>query len=147
MKARAAILREAGEPLVVDEIEIPEPAAGEVLVRNLATGICHSQLHQLRTSEPRGRPVLLGHDGASQVLAIGEGVEHVRPGDRVLLTWHRRDAQPGDGLPPGTSASWRGEPIGDEFDGIYTWSDHSLVRQEYVVPAPSDIEPGVASVI
>jgi Zn-dependent alcohol dehydrogenase len=147
MRARAAILREAGERLLVDEIELPEPGEGEVLVRNLATGICHSQLHQLRSPTPRGRPVLLGHEATSDVVAVGEGVTHVRPGDRVLLTWHRRNAQPGDGLPPGTSALWQGEPIADEFDGIYTWSDHSLVRQEYVVPAPTDIDPGPASVI
>lgn len=147
MKARAAILPEAGERLLVDEIEIPDPGDGEVLVRNLATGVCHSQLHQLRAPVPRGRPVLLGHEAASEVVAVGEGVTHVRPGDRVLLTWHRRDAKPGDGLPPGTRASWRGRPIGDEYDGIYTWSDHSLVRHEYVVPAPGDIEPGAASVI
>ena len=147
MEPRAAILPETGERLLVDEIEIPEPAEGEVLVRNLATGVCHSQLHQLRAPMPRGRPVLVGHEAASDVLAVGEGVTHVRPGDRVLLTWHRRNAQAGDGLPPGTGATWRGQPIGDEFDGIYTWSDHSLVRQEYVVAAPTDIDPSLASVI
>jgi Zn-dependent alcohol dehydrogenase len=147
MRARAAILREAGERVLVDEIELPDPVAGEVLVRNLATGVCHSQLHQLRAPAPRGRPVLLGHEAASEVVAVGDGVTHVQPGERVLLTWHQRDAKPGDGLPPGTRATWRGEPIGDEYDGIYTWSDHSLVRQEYVVAAPDDIEPAVASVI
>jgi Zn-dependent alcohol dehydrogenase len=148
MRARAAILYEAGAPLLVDEIEIPEPREGELLVRNLATGVCHSQLHQLRAPLPQGRPVLLGHEATSEVVAVGEGISHVRPGDRVLLTWHRRNAQPGDGVPPApTSASWRGQPIGDEYDSIYTWSDHSLVRHEYAVPAPPDIDPGAASVI
>jgi Zn-dependent alcohol dehydrogenase len=147
MKARAAILVDAGAPLLVDEIEIGEPAPGEVLVRNLATGVCHSQLHQLRSPVSIGRPVLLGHEAASEVLAVGEGVTHVRPGDRVVLTWHRRDARPEDGLPAPTGASWRGEPIADEWGGIFTWSDHSLVRQEYVVAAPADLDPALASVV
>ena len=148
MRARAAILDRQGDRLVVDEIEIPAPGPGEVLVRNLASGLCHSQLHQLRYPQPRERPLLLGHEATSEVLVAGEGVEHVRPGERVLLTWHRRDARPGDGIPPATRAArWRGEEIGDEFDGVYAWCDHSLVRQEYVVAAPSDIDPAAASVI
>jgi len=147
MEARAAILLDGGE-LVVDVIELPDPSPGEVLVRNLATGVCHSQLHQLRAGYSRGRPVLLGHEATSDVVAVGEGVRHVAAGDRVLLTWHRRDAKPGDGLPPETTAAtWRGEPIGDEYDGIYTWSDHALARQEYVVGAPADIDPALASII
>ncbi|MFN8187183.1 MAG: zinc-binding dehydrogenase [Gaiellales bacterium] len=146
MEARAAILLPDGE-LVVDVIDLPDPAPGEVLVRNLATGVCHSQLHQIRSGYPRERAVLLGHEAASEVLAVGEGVTHVVPGDRVLLTWHRRDAKPGDGIPPGTSATWHGEPIGDEYDGIYTWSDHALARQEYVVHAPAEIDPALTCII
>ncbi|MEE9277805.1 MAG: zinc-binding dehydrogenase [Dehalococcoidia bacterium] len=144
----AAILSQAGRRLIVEEIEVSSPGPGEVLVRNLASGICHSQLHQIRSDQPYNRPLLLGHEAAADVLAVGDGVVHVQPGDRVLLTWHRRNAQPGDGQPPPvTSARWRGEPIADEFAGIYTWSQHSLVRHEYVVPIPPGIAPDVASVI
>lgn len=147
MKARAAILVDAGAPLRIDEIDLAEPAPGEVLVRNLATGVCHSQLHQLRSTTSIGHPVLLGHEAASTVLAVGEGVTHVGPGDSVVLTWHRRDASPEDGLPPAIGAQWHGEPIADEWGGLFTWADHSLVRQEYVVAAPADIDPALASVI
>jgi len=145
---RAAILPEVGRSLIIDHIELPPPGPGEVLVRNLASGICHSQLHQLRAPQPNGRPLLLGHEAASEVIAIGAGVTHVAVGQRVLLTWHRRDAQPGDAQPPATSeALWQGRPIADADDGIYTWSEHSLVRQEYVVPITTDIPTDLASVI
>ena len=148
MKTQAVILPEAGQRLIVDEIDVPDPADGEILVRNLASGVCHSQLHQMRAAQPYGRAVLLGHEATSEVVAVGSGVTHVEPGQRVLLTWHRRDAQPGDGLAaPVPAARWRGQPVADEFDGIYTWSGHSLVRQEYVVPIPDDLPADLASIV
>lgn len=148
MKTQAVILPEAGQSLIVDEIEIPDPGEGELLVRNLASGVCHSQFHQMRATQPHGRPLLLGHEATSEVVAVGPGVTHVQPGQRVLLTWHRRDAQPGDGpAAPVPAARWRGQPVADEFDGIYTWSGHSLVRQEYVVPIPDDLPADIASVV
>ncbi len=148
MKTRAAILPQAGRRLLVDEIEIPDPAEGEVLVRNLASGVCHSQLHQMRAPQPHDRPLLMGHEATSEVVAVGPGVTHVQLGQRVLLTWHRRNAQPGDGPPPPVPAArWQGQPVADEFDGIYTWSGHSLVRHEYVVPIPDDLPADVASIV
>jgi Zn-dependent alcohol dehydrogenase len=145
---RAAILPEVGRPIIIADVDLPPPGPGEILVRNLASGICHSQLHQLHAPQPNGKPVLLGHEAASEVLAVGAGVTHVQVGQRVLLTWHRRDAQPGDAPPPPTSnARWQGRPIADAYDGIYTWSNHSLVRQEYVVPIPNEIPADLASII
>lgn len=147
-RAQAAILVESGQRLIIDEIELPEPGEGEVLVRNLASGICHSQLHQMQAPTARGRPLLLGHESAGEVAAVGAEVTHVRPGDRVMLTWQRRDARRGDDpSPPVQPARWRGQAIGDEYGGIYTWSEMSLVRQEHVVKAPGDLPAEALSIV
>jgi S-(hydroxymethyl)mycothiol dehydrogenase len=71
----------------VEELDLDEPGAGEARVRIEASGVCHSDLHVVRTGHNHPLPVLLGHEGAGVVEAIGEGVEHVRPGDRVVVGW------------------------------------------------------------
>jgi S-(hydroxymethyl)mycothiol dehydrogenase len=71
----------------VEEIELDEPGPGEARVRIEATGVCHSDLHVVRTGHNHPLPVLLGHEGAGVVEAVGDGVEHVRPGDRVVVGW------------------------------------------------------------
>ena len=148
IRARAAILVAPRQPLIIDEIELPEPGEGEVLVRNLASGICHSQLHQMQAPAAHGRPLLLGHESAGEVVAVGAGVAHVRAGDRVVVTWQRRDARSGDHLaPPVQPARRRGEAIGDQYGGIYTWSEMSLVRQEHVVQAPGDLPAEALSIV
>jgi S-(hydroxymethyl)glutathione dehydrogenase/alcohol dehydrogenase len=85
MKIRAAVLEEFGQPLVVQEIDLAGPRPGEVLVRLEACGVCHTDLYTASGADPSGyAPTVLGHEGAGLVEAIGEGVESVRPGDRVL---------------------------------------------------------------
>lgn len=71
----------------VEEIDLDEPGPGEARVRIEATGVCHSDLHVVRTGHGHPLPVLLGHEGAGVVEAVGEGVEHVGPGDRVVVGW------------------------------------------------------------
>jgi len=71
----------------VEEIDLDEPGPGEARVRLEATGVCHSDLHIIRTGFGHTLPVLLGHEGAGVVEAVGEGVEHVGPGDRVVIGW------------------------------------------------------------
>jgi S-(hydroxymethyl)mycothiol dehydrogenase len=71
----------------VEELNLDEPGAGEARVRIEATGVCHSDLHVVRTGHSHPLPVLLGHEGAGVVEAVGEGVEHIRPGDRVVVGW------------------------------------------------------------
>jgi S-(hydroxymethyl)mycothiol dehydrogenase len=71
----------------VEEIDVDEPGPGEALVRIEATGVCHSDLHIIRTGFGHPLPVLLGHEGAGVVEAVGEGVEHVAPGDQVVVGW------------------------------------------------------------
>jgi S-(hydroxymethyl)mycothiol dehydrogenase len=71
----------------VAELDLEEPGPGEVCVRIEASGVCHSDLHVVETGFNHPLPVLLGHEGAGVVEAVGEGVEHVRAGDRVVLGW------------------------------------------------------------
>ena len=83
---RGVVLSEL-EHFGVEEIELDEPGPGEARVRIEATGVCHSDLHVVRTGHNHPLPVLLGHEGAGVVEAVGEGVEHVRPDDRVVVGW------------------------------------------------------------
>jgi S-(hydroxymethyl)glutathione dehydrogenase / alcohol dehydrogenase len=84
---RAAVLYEFNEPLVVEEVELDPPKAGELLVRMAASGVCHSDLHVVQGIHPTALPVVLGHEGAGVVEAVGEGVVDLEPGDHVLLSW------------------------------------------------------------
>ena len=85
MKSRAAIAVVPGKPLIIDEIEVASPQAGEVLVRIVATGVCHTDAYTLSGSDPEGLfPAVLGHEGGGIVEAVGEGVSSVVPGDHVI---------------------------------------------------------------
>jgi S-(hydroxymethyl)glutathione dehydrogenase / alcohol dehydrogenase len=84
---KAAVLHEFGRPLVVEELELDPPRAGEVGVRMVASGVCHSDLHVAGGVHPTALPVVLGHEGAGVVESVGPGVAGLAPGDHVLLTW------------------------------------------------------------
>jgi S-(hydroxymethyl)glutathione dehydrogenase/alcohol dehydrogenase len=86
---RAAVFRKAHEPLSIEAVEIDRPRDGEVLVRTVASGVCHSDLHYVDGENelgPMGGPdgTVLGHEGAGIVEAVGDGVTYVRPGDHVV---------------------------------------------------------------
>lgn len=87
MKTRAALFRGAGHPLELREVELDEPRSGDVLVRMAASGICGSDLHVVRGEWTRPTPMVLGHEGAGVVEAVGEDVRGLAPGDRVVLSW------------------------------------------------------------
>src|SRR5512132_2178363 len=87
MKTRAAIFHGPGRPLEVCEIELEEPRDDEVVVRMAAVGICGTDLHNIKGEWQRPTPVVLGHEGAGTVEAVGGGVETLRAGDRVVLSW------------------------------------------------------------
>ena len=81
MKIRAAVLEEFGSPLVVQEVDLAEPKAGEVLVRLAACGVCHTDLYTASGADPTGyAPCVLGHEGAGVVERVGDGVTLVAPG-------------------------------------------------------------------
>ena len=86
MKTNAAVTYTAGQPLVVEELKLDEPKAGELLVKMAAVGLCHSDYHVLAGDRPVGmRPMVLGHEGAGVVQAVGPGVSRIKPGDHVVL--------------------------------------------------------------
>ena len=85
MKSRAAVAWEAGKPLTLEEIDVAPPKAGEVLVRIVATGVCHTDAFTLSGADPEGFfPRVLGHEGGGVVEEVGEGVTSVAPGDHVI---------------------------------------------------------------
>lgn len=87
MKTRAALFRAPGVPLDVREVEVEEPGPDHVLVRMAAVGICGSDLHVVKGEWPRPTPMVLGHEGAGVVEAVGSAVAGLAPGDRVVLSW------------------------------------------------------------
>ena len=85
MKVRAAVAYRAGEPLVVETVDLEGPRAGEVLVEIKATGVCHTDAYTLSGADPEGLfPTILGHEGAGVVVEVGAGVKSLRPGDHVI---------------------------------------------------------------
>jgi len=86
MKTLAAVSYEPGKPMMVEELELDEPKANDILVKISAVGLCHSDYHALVGNRPVGmRPMVLGHEGAGVVVRVGDGVENIRPGDHVVL--------------------------------------------------------------
>jgi Zn-dependent alcohol dehydrogenase len=87
MKIRAAVMRAPGRPLEVCGLELAPPARDEVLVRILASGVCRSDLSYIDGKWPAPLPIVLGHEGAGTIEAVGEGVDPQRIGERVVLTF------------------------------------------------------------
>ena len=149
MDVRAAIALEAGQPLVVDTVELAGPKAGEVLVEVKATGICHTDKYTLSGADPEGLfPSILGHEGAGIVVDVGPGVRSLKKGDHVipLYTPECREcrsctsrktnlctairATQGKGLmPDGTSRfSYRGKPI-HHYMGCSTFANYTVLPE------------------
>ncbi len=84
---KAAVLYEFASPLVIEEIDVDPPEAGEVAVRMVASGVCHSDLHMQQGIHRCKVPAIIGHEGAGIVEAVGEGVRHLVPGDHVIMSW------------------------------------------------------------
>ncbi|MGZ4368728.1 MAG: alcohol dehydrogenase catalytic domain-containing protein, partial [Gaiellaceae bacterium] len=149
MKMRAAVLEQFGQPLVVQEVDLEEPRAGEVLVRLEACGVCHTDLYTASGADPSGyAPTVLGHEGAGVVEQIGDGVTLVAPGDHVVTLFSPqcgecvhclstktnlclaiRDQQNRGYLPDGTARLSRdGEPI-RHFMGTSTFAEHTVMPE------------------
>ena len=149
MKSRAAVAYRAGEPLVIEEVDVAEPQAGEVRVRLVATGVCHTDAYTLSGADPEGLfPAILGHEGAGVVESVGPGVSTVRPGDHVIplytaecgvckfcrsgktnLCGAVRQTQGQGVMPDGSSRfSLRGEPI-YHYMGTSTFSEYTVLPE------------------
>jgi S-(hydroxymethyl)glutathione dehydrogenase/alcohol dehydrogenase len=149
MKIRAAVLEEFGQPLVVQDVELEEPKAGEALVRIVACGVCHTDLYTASGADPSGyAPCVLGHEGAGVVEAIGPGVTSLAPGDHVVTLFAPecgecihcrsprtnrcvaiRDQQGLGYLPDGTTRLHRGgEPL-RHFMGTSTFAEYAVLPE------------------
>ena len=86
---QAAVVRAFGAPLVIEEVPVPRPGAGDVLVKIEACGVCHTDLHAAEGDWPvkPSPPFIPGHEGVGHVVAVGAGVTHVKEGDRVGIPW------------------------------------------------------------
>ncbi len=149
MKTRAAIALEAGKPLIIDEIDLDGPKAGEVLIEVKATGICHTDAFTLSGGDPEGLfPSVLGHEGAGVVLECGPGVTSLQPGDHVIplytpecreceyclnpktnLCQAIRETQGAGLMPDGTSRlSYNGKPL-YHYMGCSTFANHAVMPE------------------
>ncbi|MCW8807058.1 MAG: S-(hydroxymethyl)glutathione dehydrogenase/class III alcohol dehydrogenase, partial [Rhodanobacter sp.] len=149
MKSRAAVAWEAGKPLSIEEVDVAGPKKGEVLVRIVATGVCHTDAFTLSGADPEGMfPVILGHEGGGIVEEIGEGVTSVKVGDHVIPLYtpecgeceyclsgktnlcQKIRVTQGKGLmPDGTSRfSINGKPI-LHYMGTSTFSEYTVVPE------------------
>ncbi|SFJ42220.1 NAD(P)-dependent alcohol dehydrogenase [Caulobacter sp. UNC279MFTsu5.1] len=88
MQITAAVLRSRSGPFGLEAVELEEPRAGEVLVRVVATGVCHTDMVMRDQDLPTPQPVVLGHEGAGVVERVGPGVTKVAPGDHVVMTFN-----------------------------------------------------------
>lgn len=130
--AKAAILEELGAPLAIKKIELPELAKGQVLVKVLFSGVCRSQLMEVRGKRGADAwlPHLLGHEGSGIVVAIGEGVTKVAVGDGVILGWVK-----GDGLDaPG--AKYRIGDVVINSGRVTTFANFTVVSESRLVKKP-----------
>src|SRR4051794_27400620 len=149
MKNPAAVLEDFGAALAVQEVELAEPRAGEVLVRLVACGVCHTDLYTASGADPSGyAPTVLGHEGAGVVERVGEGVSSVAPGDHVVTLFSPqcrecvhclserttlclaiREQQNLGYLPDGTTRLSRdGEPI-RHFMGTSTFAEYTVMPE------------------
>ncbi|MFL5713393.1 MAG: alcohol dehydrogenase catalytic domain-containing protein [Chloroflexota bacterium] len=163
--ARAAILRAGGEPVSVEDVVVADPRQGEVRVRMLASGVCHSDLHVRDGDWPRPVPIAMGHEGAGVVEAVGPGVERLGVGQPVALSWlipcgvcrscraGRPWACPDSPsfrhrMPDGATvlATRDGEAI-LSYCGIGTMGGVAVVPEAAAIPMPDGVDPAVAALI
>jgi Zn-dependent alcohol dehydrogenase len=138
MKTPAAIHLEVGKPMVVDEIELPDPGPTQVLVKQFASGVCHSQLHELHNPSPRW-PMILGHESTGVVLAKGRDVTNVQEGDKVMLTWVARAGSVDNPTPQPAELTYQGQRINygaPAATGVFTWAETVLVDHQFAVKVP-----------
>ena len=149
MKSRAAVAWEAGKPLSIEQVDVAGPKAGEVLVRIVATGVCHTDAFTLSGADPEGLfPVILGHEGGGIVEEVGAGVTSLKVGDHVIplytpecgeceyclsgktnLCQKIRITQGKGLMPDGTSRfSMNGKPI-LHYMGTSTFSEYTVLPE------------------
>ncbi|WP_024806182.1 alcohol dehydrogenase catalytic domain-containing protein [Nocardia sp. BMG51109] len=174
MRIRGAVLERIGDPapyaesgpLAVDELDLGEPGAGELLVRIEAAGLCHSDLSVVDGNRVRPVPMLLGHEAAGRVERVGPGGSDIAVGQRIAMTFLPRCGDCAgcatDGRTPcvpGSAANNAGELLGGgrrlsrggdavhHHLGVSGFATHAVVDRRSVVPVDDDVPPEVAAVL
>ncbi|MEZ7195965.1 zinc-binding dehydrogenase [Pseudodesulfovibrio karagichevae] len=134
---KAAILEQSNAPLIIDEVELPETLRhGQVLVEVRYTGICGSQLGEIRAVKGPDKflPHLLGHEASGKVLQCGPGVKHVKADDHVVLHWRPGAGETGE--PP--KYTWRGKPLNAGW--VTTFNQYAIVSENRVTAIPKTFD-------
>lgn len=158
MQITAAVTREKAQPFIIEQVEIDEPRADEVLVKVVATGICHTDLVVRDQWLPVPLPIVLGHEGAGIVERVGQSVTKVQPGDHVVLTYGRcgqcgncLDGHPyyclhsyaqsyGGGRADGSTALHQhGQDIHSHFFAQSSFATYALAKEGNVVKVRQDV--------
>ena len=159
---KAAVLREVNKPLAIEEVEHGDPAPREVLVRTVAAGVCHSDLHFQNGAYPYALPAVLGHESAGVVEAVGDSVTYVKPGDHVItclsafcghcehcLTGHMSlcmspELQRGADAPPRLAKN--GESLA-QFLNLSSFAEYMLVHEHALAKVREDMPLDRAALI
>ncbi len=166
MKIRAAVLREINTPWTVEEIELDGPQAREILVKTLAAGMCHSDEHAHNGSMPVPLPIVGGHEGAGEVIALGEGVTEFEVGDHIACsfipscgkcTWCARGMQNlcdlgAQLLEPGMIGGGYRHHAADGSDisallKLGTFAEHMVLSVDSAIKIDNDIPAGPAALV
>ena len=143
MKSRAAIHTQQGKPLVVDEIDIPDPKPDQVIVKLYSSGVCHSQLHQMHNVD-LPTPALLGHEGTGVVTSVGSEVSHLKEGDLAIVTWVPREPIKGRWTPEPGGVTWNEQVLNGP---TYTWGEDALVWGGYAVKIDDGSPKDISSIV
>ena len=141
-RARVVVLPGGSKTMQVEDVTLPDPGPRQVVVKQFASGICHSELHELHNPQPA--PRMLGHESTGVVLQAGADVSHVAEGDIVLVTWVPRNTAAAAGRP---SAPRVATSAGEVRVGIGTWADHTICDGRYVVKVDPDTPLDVTAII
>jgi propanol-preferring alcohol dehydrogenase len=145
---KAAVVRELGQPLVLQEVRVPEPNESQILVRIAATGICHTDLHAAKGDWPvkPKTPFIPGHEGVGTVAAIGRAVRGVKEGDRVGIPWLHTAC----GHCPHCRTGWEtlcGSQLNSGYSVNGSFAEYALADPAYVGRVPDNLEWGAAAPI
>ena len=143
MKSRAAILTQPYGEVTIDEIDLPEPAPNQVVLRLYSSGVCHTQLHNRRDPNLKA-PFGLGHEGTGVVEKVGREVKHLSEGDLAISTWVPRTPARGATFAEPTGATYRGETLNAR---TFTWTEHQLAYADFVVKIEPDTPKDVSCIV
>jgi len=143
MKTKIAVLYKCGQPLVIEELEIPPLTKGQVLVKVLFSGVCGTQLAEVegKGGPDKYLPHSLGHEGSGVVQDVGEGVSKVRIGDHVIISWIK-----GSGLSSSPPSFYKEkQKINAGFSNTFT--EFSIISENRLVPISKDMPLDKASIL